>query len=116
MGAAKKFDAKITTIKEACQSQKFTILPRDFSVENGELTPTLKLKRGVVNDLHLEVIDRMYEAKDAYVAYSDEYATVAAAEPAAPVEQKEEKKEEKTAEEKVEEEKKEEKTAEEKKD
>ena len=30
------------------QIKRFTILPRDFSAEEGEVTPTLKLKRRVV--------------------------------------------------------------------
>mmetsp|Transcript_17801 Transcript_17801/g.43577 ORF Transcript_17801/g.43577 Transcript_17801/m.43577 type:complete len:1129 (-) Transcript_17801:373-3759(-) len=50
--------------------QKFTILPRDFSVETGELTSTLKLKRSVVAKMYKEVLDRMYESKDTYVPFN----------------------------------------------
>jgi len=53
----------------ASKIQKFTILPRDFSVQTGELTPTFKLKRSVAEGFHTAHIDRMYEAKDAYVRY-----------------------------------------------
>merc|ERR1712146_602001 len=35
----------------ASQIQKFTILPRDFSVTTGELTATLKTKRSVVSKM-----------------------------------------------------------------
>mmetsp|Transcript_17569 Transcript_17569/g.21272 ORF Transcript_17569/g.21272 Transcript_17569/m.21272 type:complete len:733 (-) Transcript_17569:176-2374(-) len=54
----------------AAKIQKFTILPRDFSVQTDELTATLKLKRSVVDDKYQDVIDKMYSGvKDVYVAY-----------------------------------------------
>lgn len=43
------------------QVRKFTILPRDFTVEDGELTATLKIKRRVVNEHFAEDIEAMYE-------------------------------------------------------
>jgi long-chain acyl-CoA synthetase len=42
------------------QFKKFTILPRDFSQEEGELTPTLKLRRRVVADHFADEIDKLY--------------------------------------------------------
>lgn len=41
--------------------RKFTILPRELSIDDGELTPTLKIKRRIVNSNWAEVIDSMYE-------------------------------------------------------
>ena len=42
------------------QIKRFTILPRDFSQEAGELTPTLKLRRRVVHDHFADEIERLY--------------------------------------------------------
>ncbi|XP_071539026.1 long-chain-fatty-acid--CoA ligase ACSBG2-like isoform X5 [Panulirus ornatus] len=41
--------------------QKWTILPRDFSMPGGELGPTMKLKRPVVTQKYSETIERFYE-------------------------------------------------------
>ena len=43
------------------QVKRFTLLPHPFSMENGELTNTLKLKRSMVNKNYKEIIDKMYE-------------------------------------------------------
>ena len=40
--------------------KRFHILPRDFSIETGELTPTLKIKRKVVSDRYEGEIAAMY--------------------------------------------------------
>ncbi|MEU8886488.1 AMP-dependent synthetase/ligase [Streptomyces sp. NPDC048442] len=40
--------------------KKFRLLPRDLDVENGELTPSLKLKRPVVEREYKHLIDEMY--------------------------------------------------------
>ena len=42
--------------------KKFAILPGDFSVDGGELTPTLKVKRKVVIERHRAVIDELYRS------------------------------------------------------
>ncbi|RMG93680.1 MAG: long-chain fatty acid--CoA ligase [Deltaproteobacteria bacterium] len=43
-----------------CHIRRFRVLPEPFSVERGELTPTMKIKRNVVAERHREVIDAMY--------------------------------------------------------
>lgn len=43
------------------QVKRFTILPKPFTMANGELTNTLKLKRRVVNENYKAAIDKMYE-------------------------------------------------------
>ncbi len=40
--------------------KKFTILPEDFTVDNGLLTSTLKVKRKVITDKHRELLDSLY--------------------------------------------------------
>jgi len=40
--------------------KKFRLIPRPASVESGELTPTMKLKRFAVVDKYREIIDSMY--------------------------------------------------------
>ncbi|HET9226382.1 MAG TPA: AMP-binding protein [Thermoanaerobaculia bacterium] len=46
--------ARYETIK------RFAILPRELSIEEGELTPTLKLKRRVIYQNHADEIERLY--------------------------------------------------------
>jgi long-chain acyl-CoA synthetase len=41
----------------------FRILPTDFSVESGELTPSLKMKRKVVETKYEAVLDSMYDGR-----------------------------------------------------
>lgn len=43
------------------QVKKIKILPRPLSIEDGELTPTLKVKRAKVNQHFAELIDSIYE-------------------------------------------------------
>ena len=47
--------ARVETVK------KFRIVPRPFSIETGELTPTLKVKRKVVNKNFATEIESMYQ-------------------------------------------------------
>jgi len=42
------------------QIKRFSILPRDFSQEEGEITPTLKLRRRVVQDHFRDEIEQLY--------------------------------------------------------
>jgi long-chain acyl-CoA synthetase len=42
------------------QIKKFKILPEDLSLETGELTPTMKVKRNVVYERYADVFDALY--------------------------------------------------------
>lgn len=42
------------------QIRRFTILPNDFTIESGEITPTLKVKRRFVQEKYKTIIDIMY--------------------------------------------------------
>jgi len=43
------------------QVKRITLLPEPFSLERGELTNTLKVKRGVLNENYAKEIEKMYE-------------------------------------------------------
>jgi len=53
--AVNKSLAKYETVKQ------FAILPRDLSIDEGELTPSLKVKRKVVEKKYAGLLDKMYE-------------------------------------------------------
>ena len=53
-----KANAKLSSPE---QIKKFMILERDFSAENDEITPTMKLKRNVVSERFQKEIEKLYE-------------------------------------------------------
>jgi long-chain acyl-CoA synthetase len=42
------------------QVKKITLLKAPFTIDSGELTPTLKLKRKVINEHYAKEIEEMY--------------------------------------------------------
>jgi len=51
------------TLRDLAQFEmpkKLLLLPRDFTVESGELTPTLKVRRRVVEERHRAAIEALY--------------------------------------------------------
>jgi long-chain acyl-CoA synthetase len=41
--------------------KKFILLPKEFTIESGELTPSLKIRRNIVVNRYKEIIDKLYE-------------------------------------------------------
>ena len=56
-GAIDAVNARLSSFETV---KKFAILPGDFTVDGGELTPTLKVKRKVVIERHRAIIDGLY--------------------------------------------------------
>jgi len=42
------------------QVKKFTLLPEEWTINNGELTPSLKVKRKVIEQKYAPLIEKMY--------------------------------------------------------
>ncbi len=57
----KRIDEVNTRFARVEQVRNFYIAPSQFSIERGELTPTLKLKRQVILNEYADQIDEMYE-------------------------------------------------------
>jgi long-chain acyl-CoA synthetase len=55
-----KANAKLAQVE---QVKKFVILDHDLSQETGELTPTLKVKRNIVNEKYVDLFDELYGAR-----------------------------------------------------
>jgi len=53
-------EAANLSVSRAESIREFAILPRDFTVENDELTPSLKVRRAVVNQHYAPIISAMY--------------------------------------------------------
>jgi len=52
--------AKNAELQSYAQIKKFAILPGDFTQENGDLTPTLKVKRKVVAEKYQSLLESLY--------------------------------------------------------
>ena len=53
-------DQANASVSRAESIRTFVILPRDLTIESGELTATLKVRRGVVEKVYADAIDRIY--------------------------------------------------------
>jgi long-chain acyl-CoA synthetase len=49
-----------TSVSRAESIRTFVILPRDLTIDAGELTPTLKVRRAAVVEMYGAEIDRIY--------------------------------------------------------
>lgn len=57
----KAIEEKNKTLASFETIKKFAILEDDFSQEEGELTPTLKVRRKFVSEKYKEILDRLYQ-------------------------------------------------------
>ena len=53
-------EEKNTNLQSYAKVKKFAILPVDFTLEGGELTPTLKVKRKVVSEKYKKELESLY--------------------------------------------------------
>jgi long-chain acyl-CoA synthetase len=58
MSEIDRYSAKFATYERV---KKIIILDRDFEIEKGELTPSLKVKRNIVEDKYKDKIDKVYQ-------------------------------------------------------
>ncbi|MEW6377426.1 MAG: long-chain fatty acid--CoA ligase [Thermodesulfobacteriota bacterium] len=57
----KEVDQVNKTLASVEQVKKFTILPKKLYEEDGEVTPTMKVKRKFVNETYKDIIEAMYK-------------------------------------------------------
>jgi long-chain acyl-CoA synthetase len=56
-----KFQKKLANFERV---RKFVLLDRPFTIESGEITPSLKIKRKLVEERYSDLIDQMYQSLD----------------------------------------------------
>ncbi len=59
-------DSSNTTFGKWEQVKQFALLPREWSIDGGELTPKLSLKRKVILDNYKETIEKIYKDAESY--------------------------------------------------
>jgi long-chain acyl-CoA synthetase len=53
-------EARNAELQSYARIKKFAVVPGDFTVENGLLTPTLKVKRRVISDQYRAMLEALY--------------------------------------------------------
>jgi long-chain acyl-CoA synthetase len=56
----KEIDRFNATLDKQEKIRRFTMIPQEFTIEGGEITPSLKVKRRVVDEKYKSLIDAMY--------------------------------------------------------
>lgn len=56
-----KVEAVNATLARVQTIKKFVIIPAEFTPEGGELTPTMKMKRRIINEKYAKEIESMYQ-------------------------------------------------------
>jgi long-chain acyl-CoA synthetase len=57
----RQIDALTPNLARYEKVKKVALLENEFTIEGGELTPTLKIKRRVIDDKYRDVIEKLYE-------------------------------------------------------
>jgi long-chain acyl-CoA synthetase len=58
----KEVDRVNKTLAQVEQVKKFTIIPKKLYEEDGEVTPTMKVKRKFINETYKDIIEKMYRS------------------------------------------------------
>jgi long-chain acyl-CoA synthetase len=58
----KEVDRVNKTLAQVEQVKKFTIIPKRLYEEDGEVTPTMKVKRRYINETYKDIIEKMYRS------------------------------------------------------
>ena len=58
---AERIDTLQQTLANYEKIKRFTLMPHHFSLERGEITNTLKIKRSALNKHYADIIEKMYE-------------------------------------------------------
>jgi long-chain acyl-CoA synthetase len=60
----RQVDAQCADLSQYERVKRVALVEREFTVEGGEMTPTLKIKRRVVDEKYRDLIDRLYSDAD----------------------------------------------------
>src|SRR5262249_30743536 len=67
-GFAKAIGAGVARVNQRLSPvervRRFAIATEPFTIANGQMTPTLKIKRHVIGDAYGAVLDALYDSKD----------------------------------------------------
>ena len=56
-----RIDERLKVFASYEQIRRFALLGQEFSMEEGEITPTLKLKRKIIFKRYSDIIERLYK-------------------------------------------------------
>ncbi len=56
----RQVDAQCADLSKYERVKRIALLERELTIEGGELTPTLKIKRRVIDEKYRDVIDKLY--------------------------------------------------------
>jgi len=60
----KEVDRVNKMLAQVEQVKKFSIIPKKLYEEDGEVTPTMKVKRKSINEAYKDIIEKMYKGGD----------------------------------------------------